>query len=95
LWSYLFIHGDVIIPYCYMWLAHNPEDEDEVSLVVYVNFIAACQSALHHSFALEVISLTYGHDRTGTASWDAAPHLVGCAGRRHFCIVFICIHEVH
>jgi len=43
-------------------------------------------SALHHSFALEVMSLTYGHDRTGTASWDAAPHLVGCAGRRHFAL---------
>jgi hypothetical protein len=41
-------------------------------------------SALHHSFALEVMSLTYGHDRTGTTSWDAAPHLVGCADRRHF-----------
>jgi hypothetical protein len=40
-------------------------------------------SALH-SFALEVMPLTYGHGRTGTASWDAAPHLVGCAGRRHF-----------
>jgi len=40
---YLFIHGDVIIPYCYMWLVHNPKDEVEVSLVVYVNFIAACQ----------------------------------------------------
>jgi hypothetical protein len=25
----------------------------------------------------------------------SSPHLVGCAGRRHFCIVFICIHEVH
>jgi hypothetical protein len=43
LFIYLFIHGDVIIPYCYMWLAHNPEDEVEESLVVYVNFIAACQ----------------------------------------------------
>jgi len=43
-------------------------------------------SALHHSFALEVMSLTYGHDRTGTTSWDAAPHLVGCAGRRHFAL---------
>jgi hypothetical protein len=38
-------------------------------------------SALHHSFALEVMSLTHGHDRTGTTSWDAAPHLVGCAGK--------------
>jgi hypothetical protein len=43
-------------------------------------------SALHHSFALEVMSLTYGHGRTGTASWDAAPHLVGCAGRSHFAL---------
>jgi hypothetical protein len=43
-------------------------------------------SALHHSFALEVMSLTYGHDRTGTTSWDAAPHLVGCAGRSHFAL---------
>jgi hypothetical protein len=40
-------------------------------------------SALHHSFALEVMSWTYGHDRTGTAS---APHLVGCAGRSHFAL---------
>ena len=42
--------------------------------------------ALHHSFALELMSLTYGHDRTGTTSWDAAPQLVGCAGRRHFAL---------
>ena len=57
-------------------------------------------SALHHSFALEVMSLTYGHDRTDTTSWDAAPHLVGCAGRKHFalhsyaftkCIEVICL----
>jgi hypothetical protein len=43
-------------------------------------------SALHHLFTLEVMSLTYGHDHTGTASWDAAPHLVGCAGRSHFAL---------
>ena len=43
-------------------------------------------SALHHSFALEVMSLTYGHDRIGTTSWDAAPHLVGCVGRSHFAL---------
>ena len=30
---YLFIHGDVIIPYCYMWLAHNLEDEVEVYII--------------------------------------------------------------
>jgi hypothetical protein len=42
--------------------------------------------ALHHSCALEIMSLTYGHDRTGTASWDAAPRLVGCASRRHFAL---------
>jgi hypothetical protein len=41
MWSYLFIHGDVNIPHCYMWLAHNPEDEVEVSLAVSINFIAA------------------------------------------------------
>jgi hypothetical protein len=37
----IFIHGDVNIPYCYMWLAHNLKDEVEVSLVVYVNFTVA------------------------------------------------------
>jgi len=37
------------------------------------NFIAACPSALHHSFI---------------TSWDASPHLVGCASRRHM----HCIH---
>ena len=41
--NYVFIYGDATAPYCYMWLAHNLEDEVEVSLVVYVNFIAACQ----------------------------------------------------
>jgi hypothetical protein len=43
-------------------------------------------SALHHSSALEVMSLTYGHDCTSTTSWDAASHLVGCAGMRHFAL---------
>ena len=43
-------------------------------------------SALHHSFALEVMSLTYGHNPTSIVSWDAAPHLVGCAGRSHFAL---------
>ena len=36
--------------------------------------------------ALVVMSLTYGHNCTGTTSWDAAPHLVGCAGRSHFAL---------
>jgi hypothetical protein len=44
MWSYSFINGDVILPYCYVWLAHNPKDEVEVSLAVYINFIAACQA---------------------------------------------------
>jgi hypothetical protein len=43
-------------------------------------------SALHHLFALEVMSLIYGHDRTSTALWDVATHLVGCAGRSHFAL---------
>ena len=36
---YLFIV--MLFPYRYMWLAHYLEDEVEVSLVVYDNFIAA------------------------------------------------------
>jgi len=63
-------------------------------------------SALHHSFALEVMSLTYGHDRIGTTSWAAAPHLVGCAGGRHFAlhsyafmknikVIYLCFYEAH
>jgi len=33
--SYLSIHGDGIISYCYLWLAHIPEFEVGVSLVIY------------------------------------------------------------
>jgi hypothetical protein len=61
-------------------------------------------SALY-SFALEVMLLTYGHDRTGTTSWDAAPHLVGCVGKRHFAlhsyafmknikVIYPCFYEI-
>jgi hypothetical protein len=39
---FIYLYGDAIIPYCYIWLADNLEDEVEVSLVAYVNFIAAC-----------------------------------------------------
>jgi hypothetical protein len=69
-----------------MWLTHTLEDEVEVLLVVYVVFIASCH--VHHSCALEVMSLTYGHDRTSTASWDAAPHLVGVQAG----VILQCIH---
>jgi hypothetical protein len=50
--------------------------------------------ALHHSYALEVMSFTYGHDRTGTTSWDAAPYLVGCAGMNHFALHSFAFTEI-
>jgi len=62
----------------FMWSNHMALEK--VKLYCYY---CSMSYALHHSNALEVISLTYGHDRTGTASWDAAPYLVGYAGRSH------------
>ena len=49
--------------------------------------------------------VTYGHDHTGTTSWDATPHFVGCVGRSHFALhsyafmeyiemIFRCCYEV-
>ena len=46
--------------------------------------IAACHMHcihLHWSYVM-----IYGHDRTGTASCDAAPYLVGYAGRRQYAL---------
>ena len=50
-------------------------------------------SALHHSFALEVMSLTYGHDCTGTHHGMQLHTLLGVQAG-DICIAFICIHEV-
>jgi len=65
LWSYLSTHGDDIILYCYLWLAHKPEFEVVVLLVILLILLqhAKCTASF---IGIGSYVLTYGHDCTGT-----------------------------
>jgi hypothetical protein len=63
-----------------MWLIHVLAGSEAIL------FLLQDVLCIASFICIEVVSLTYGHDRTGTTSWVVAPYLVGYASKRHIAL---------
>lgn len=85
-WLYVYLYVATILSWSIMYLFTREWRRCIIGGMLY--YKCSMSWAFAFAYALEVMSWSYGRDGTGTASWDAAPYLVGYAGRRHV----ICIH---